>query len=88
MEGRTGLRARGAALVLVALISLALALTSAAGDGTPNLQAFVDPSGVVRTFSTAGGIDLSNPFFASLGTNGRSCGTCHRRPRTGARERY
>jgi len=24
-----------------------------------------------------GGIDLTGPFFQSLGTNGRSCGTCH-----------
>jgi hypothetical protein len=23
-------------------------------------------------------IDLTGPFFQSLGTNGRSCGTCHR----------
>src|SRR5207248_10192165 len=29
------------------------------------------------TYSTAGGIDINNPFFQSLGTNGRSCGTCH-----------
>src|SRR5437870_7503632 len=27
--------------------------------------------------STGGGIDLTGPFFQSLGTNGRSCGTCH-----------
>src|SRR5579864_4515139 len=36
-----------------------------------------DPSGTLSTFSTAGGIDLANPFFQNLGTNGRSCGTCH-----------
>jgi hypothetical protein len=40
---------------------------------------FADPSGQVTTFSTAGAIDVSsaNPFFQSLGTNGRSCGSCH-----------
>jgi cytochrome c peroxidase len=27
--------------------------------------------------TTVGRIDLSNPFFQSLGTNGRSCVTCH-----------
>ncbi len=43
----------------------------------PNLAPFLDPSGVLRTFSTDGDIDLSNPFFKSLGTNGRSCVTCH-----------
>jgi cytochrome c peroxidase len=43
----------------------------------PNLTAFPDTSGVVRTFSQDGDIDLTGPFFQSLGTNGRSCGTCH-----------
>jgi hypothetical protein len=28
--------------------------------------------------SGGGPIDLTGPFFQSLGTNGRSCGTCHR----------
>jgi hypothetical protein len=43
----------------------------------PNLAGFPDPTGVIETFSRSGGIDLTNPFFQSLGTNGRSCGTCH-----------
>jgi len=30
-----------------------------------------------KTISTAGFIDLDNPFFKSLGTNGRSCASCH-----------
>ena len=34
-------------------------------------------SGVAATFNTAGRIDSSNPFFQSLGANGRSCSTCH-----------
>ena len=42
-----------------------------------NLTPLVDPSGTVATYSTTGSIDLGNPFFQSLGTNGRSCGTCH-----------
>ncbi len=36
-----------------------------------------DASGQVATISTTGVIDQSNPFFQSLGTNGRSCGSCH-----------
>ncbi len=36
-----------------------------------------DRTGVLSTFSTAGPIDLGNPFFQSLGTNGRSCSSCH-----------
>jgi cytochrome c peroxidase len=36
-----------------------------------------DPSGQIATVSTAGFIDRGNAFFQSLGTNGRSCATCH-----------
>jgi len=43
----------------------------------PNLFPFEDPTGKVETFSTTGKVDLTGPFFQSLGTNGRSCGTCH-----------
>ncbi|MGH8090830.1 MAG: hypothetical protein ACREO6_05190 [Rudaea sp.] len=37
-----------------------------------------DSSGWLRTFTPAGLIDTGNPFFQSLGTNGRSCNSCHR----------
>lgn len=43
----------------------------------PNLQPFSDPSGKIATYNTAGDIDTANPFFQSLGTNGRACVTCH-----------
>src|SRR5712691_5122662 len=42
-----------------------------------NLFPFEDPSGTVATLSTTGSLDAGNPFFQSLGTNGRSCGSCH-----------
>jgi len=38
---------------------------------------FRNADGMVRTISTKQVIDLSNPFFQPLGTNGRSCSTCH-----------
>ena len=39
---------------------------------------FANPGGASETHSTTGGgIDLTGPFFQSLGTNGRSCGSCH-----------
>ena len=44
----------------------------------PNMAGFRNFAGTVRTFSQSGDIDLNNPFFQSLGTNGRSCATCHR----------
>ncbi|TAM79097.1 MAG: hypothetical protein EPN47_18995 [Acidobacteria bacterium] len=50
--------------------------TRAKGDAS-SLLLFPDPSGVLGTMSTTGSIDTTNPFFQSLGTNGRSCATCH-----------
>jgi len=38
---------------------------------------FPNPTGLSATFNTAGPIDRNNPFFQKLGTNGRSCDTCH-----------
>ena len=44
----------------------------------PNGVFFPNPGGASQTYSTTGGgIDLTGPFFQSLGTNGRACGTCH-----------
>src|SRR6266436_901614 len=44
----------------------------------PNGTFFGNPGGASETHSTTGGgMDLTGPFFQSLGTNGRSCGTCH-----------
>ena len=37
----------------------------------------LDVAGVSTTWSTAGKVDLENPFFQDFGTNGRTCGTCH-----------
>lgn len=42
-----------------------------------NLFPFLDFTGFSGTYSNTGSVDLSGPFFQSLGTNGRSCGTCH-----------
>src|SRR5690348_14134671 len=37
-----------------------------------------DPSGSLQTSTPSGRIDTSNPFFKSLGSNGRTCDSCHR----------
>ena len=44
---------------------------------SPNLLPAINDSGFAATFSLAGAIDRSGPFFQSLGTNGRSCASCH-----------
>lgn len=37
-----------------------------------------DGSGWLRSFNRSGAIDTGNAFFQSLGSNGRSCDSCHR----------
>jgi len=59
------------------LTCLGFALALPANTFDPNLQDFPDPSGTVRTVSTTGSVDTSNPFFQSMGTNGRACISCH-----------
>lgn len=44
----------------------------------PNGTPFLNPGGASETYSSvSGGIDETGPFFQVLGTNGRSCATCH-----------
>lgn len=65
------------ALVLAAML-LAIAVNGQQITLIPNGTFFANPTGASETYSTAGGgIDLTGPFFQSLGTNGRSCATCH-----------
>lgn len=61
----------GFALVLFGVISLF------GGRLVPNPLFTSNSHGVLGTYSTAGGIDINNPFFHNLGTNGRTCNTCH-----------
>ncbi len=58
-------------LVLVGVISVF------GGKLLPNPLFTTDSRGILGTYSTAGGIDINNPFFQNLGTNGRTCNTCH-----------
>jgi len=51
--------------------------TLATMDSTTALLA-ANASGFVRTINVNGALDLNNPFFKELGTNGRSCFSCHR----------
>ena len=64
-------RRLSAALALLFLVSAA----GSAGEQSflPDMQRFANPSGAAATFSTAGKVDLTGPFFQSLGANGRAC---------------
>ncbi len=68
-------------VLLLGMLLLGLVTLVAAETGPPtflpNLFPFPNPTGVLETFSAAGTVDLTGPFFQSLGTNGRSCSTCH-----------
>ena len=56
---------------------LAAANCVAGGASGPQFVAFPNATGFSATLSTNGPLDLTNPFFQKLGTNGRSCDTCH-----------
>jgi cytochrome c peroxidase len=44
----------------------------------PQILPSSDPTGTVETYNLGAPTDTAtNPFFQSLGTNGRSCATCH-----------
>jgi len=71
---------------LVATLVTAFVVVACDGDRTPLASPLLDlrsdlpssdPTGRIATVSTAGQIDRGNAFFRSLGTNGRSCATCH-----------
>jgi len=64
---------------ILAIVLCVTALTSVAvTPGVSNLITSPDNTGTIATYNSTGNIDQSGPFFQSLGTNGRSCGSCHR----------
>ena len=66
-------------------LSIGVVLVAGCGDliggEEPSQAALLEPransAGVGETFHTSGSIDRTNPFFESMGTNGRTCETCH-----------
>ncbi|HYQ81194.1 MAG TPA: hypothetical protein VEP68_06825 [Anaeromyxobacteraceae bacterium] len=48
-------------------------------SSTPSVVTAPNASGLAQTVNASGGpvVDPANPFYQSLGTNGRSCATCH-----------
>lgn len=64
--------------MVAAILGAVFIATLVSGDShLNNLRSFDDPTGRVRTFSTSGEAEMNNAFFQSLGTNGRSCASCH-----------
>ena len=63
-----------AGCALLAAAAAAAPLDPPAGDPLTT----TDATGWLRTFTPTGSIDPGNAFFQSLGSNGRSCNSCHR----------
>ena len=61
-------------LPILFILALTASLSLSGGILFPNPLFTPDATGVL---STSGHIDVTNPFFRPLGTNGRSCNTCH-----------
>ena len=67
-----------AVLAVVAAVSGEDRRATALVPFIPNGTLFPNSAGASQTYSTVGGgIDQTGPFFQSLGTNGRSCASCH-----------
>lgn len=69
---------------LIATAALILFANAASAGDSPRDGHAADrlitanPSGWLQTSTPSGSIDSTNPFFVSLGSNGRSCDSCHR----------
>jgi cytochrome c peroxidase len=62
-------------------LGLGVVLTStqlaSAGPRIADMKEYPNPSGTSQSFSGNGALDTRNPFFQSLGSNGRACISCH-----------
>src|SRR5690348_6699013 len=68
---------RPQALLPLFILLLLSSRPASSDDMQRNLSTFPNENGVAQTFDSAGPLDTSGPFFQSLGSNGRSCVTCH-----------
>ena len=57
--------------------AVGIAVKAPAQGNGPNMFGFANATGLHRTYNVNGAVDFDNLFFQSLGTNGRSCGSCH-----------
>jgi cytochrome c peroxidase len=76
-SSRRRLAPRGSLFVLTVLASVATQGAAAQLERLPNNFPMPNTAGTAATFSTAGFVDLRNPFHVPQGTNGRSCESCH-----------
>lgn len=72
-QKRSRYRIAVAAVLVLAAISAAVATEI----HLRNLQPIPDPTGIIRTVGPESARDTSSAFFQSLGSNGRTCASCH-----------
>src|SRR5690349_8981802 len=78
-HSREAVMAKRYAVVTGSMLAALLAATDSGAGGAsgPQFVVFPNATGFSATLSASGPMDLTNPFFQKLGTNGRSCDTCH-----------
>jgi cytochrome c peroxidase len=62
---------------ILGVVLVAACAVAAAEEGGRNALVFSNADGRVSTVNVKGDLDLDNPFFQDLGSNGRRCVTCH-----------
>lgn len=63
-------------LAVVAVFAIAAKNLKATGESAA-MTPIADPSGEIATFTSTGVINNGSAFFQNLGTNGRTCASCH-----------
>lgn len=63
-------------IATVVVVGAGIGMTAKAGDQQIR-QFHVDSTGITESYLSSGHFDSHNAFFQSLGTNGRSCSSCH-----------
>lgn len=63
--------------IVAAVAAMAPAFADPGGGAAAAVSLSPDPSGILATVNVNGPTRLNGAFFQSLGTNGRSCASCH-----------
>jgi len=71
------LRPRELSHGLACTVALATVFAAAPASSHDEVTLFPNPSGLLELINTNGHTDAQGAFFQSLGTNGRTCATCH-----------
>jgi len=61
-------------IAVLCLLAMFASISLSGGILFPNPLLTPDSTGILSTY---GKVDITNPFFQKLGTNGRTCNTCH-----------